>query len=295
MSYRSREQILQDFKSLCTTHSAAYETVGKTVENRDIILFKIGNPNGGRLLIDASIHGNEYATSEILYYYLDWLLTSNEPAALDILNQNYTLLLPLLNVDRYRQTRKNANGVDLNRNFPVGWCQFTGYGGSTDPNHDNYKGPSGLSEPEARTLHNVFNTYHPEWYVNMHTGDNRLTPPWAYTSTPPPDRNYHQQVYNKIVALSNQRGVSSYPWITSSGLGGCARDEGYDRGAHSFTLEVDARWPPPYNEIVSVLTPRFIVIAVVLSQEIAIQPPPQPTPSLGLLALTALSLFILTG
>ena len=47
--------------------------------------------------------------------------------------------------------RRNAWGVDLNRNYRVG-SGFDGYdGASTSCISDTFQGPAELSEPEART------------------------------------------------------------------------------------------------------------------------------------------------
>lgn len=46
---------------------ADYETIGKTYLGNDIWMFKAGNPNGGHVLLDSEMHGNENKGSEILY------------------------------------------------------------------------------------------------------------------------------------------------------------------------------------------------------------------------------------
>lgn len=45
-------------------------------------------------------------------------------------------------------TRKNRNGVDLGRNFPIEWTS----GGSNDPESNFYRGPSAGSEPETQAI-----------------------------------------------------------------------------------------------------------------------------------------------
>ena len=99
--YRSRYQITNDFLALENSYPTlvTHEVIGHSVQNREILLFKIGNPNGGQVLIDASIHGNEHATTEALYYTLAWLLTSQEQDAQNILNNNYLLLIPIVNIE----------------------------------------------------------------------------------------------------------------------------------------------------------------------------------------------------
>lgn len=68
-----------------------------------------------RILLIGGIHGNEYASVSIIFKWIT------------ILNQSYTgsyhwQIVPLLNPDGLLQKsskRGNANGIDLDRNFPV--------------------------------------------------------------------------------------------------------------------------------------------------------------------------------
>jgi hypothetical protein len=75
-------------------------------------------------------------------------------------------VIPCLNPDGYRRTveregagpltglRPNANGVDLNRNFPLPWGRPSRLpaAGSSEPGTATYRGPSPLSEPETHHL-----------------------------------------------------------------------------------------------------------------------------------------------
>src|SRR3972149_9399526 len=45
----------------------SHEIIGTTVYSNSIYLFKIGNPEGARVMVQACIHGNEQAASETLY------------------------------------------------------------------------------------------------------------------------------------------------------------------------------------------------------------------------------------
>lgn len=127
--YHTRDELISAFLNLEVQYpdKISHQIVGKTTEGRDIYLFKIGNPNGGRVLFSAT-HGNELLGPEIYLRYAQWLLENREPGASDrILSNNLTLIVPHMNLDRYKSTRtnqgsrKNSNSVDLNRNFAATW------------------------------------------------------------------------------------------------------------------------------------------------------------------------------
>jgi hypothetical protein len=68
-------------------------------------------------------------------------------------------------------TRRNANGVDINRNFPIKWV-------ASDPTARTYSGPSPASEPETLALMNAVETIKPTRIVVFHQ-------PYAQIDCPP--------------------------------------------------------------------------------------------------------------
>jgi protein MpaA len=106
--------------------------LGSSVRGRAIIALERGDPSGPRVLIVGCIHGNETAGIRIA----ELLSRARPPSGIDL------WLLPDLNPDGvHADTRGNAHGVDLNRNFPWHWRPLTGlFDSGTRP----------LSEPESR-------------------------------------------------------------------------------------------------------------------------------------------------
>lgn len=256
--FRDYNTFMTSFKSLAVTYPqyVSYETIGKTVENRDIIMFKIGNPNGGRVMFDGAIHGMENLGSELLYLYATWLLASPDPLATRILSRDYTLLVPAVNVDEYDYGRKNAHGVDLNRNFATSWQ----YAGSSDPNSDYYRGPSPVSEPESQAIVRVFQTWKPSAYINLHRGGEILYGN-SYGNT-----TYTSEIYARMDALADQRIVNRYAH-QNIGAAGYAMSDATMAGAAGFLLELIDWQILTLPEIETRILPRFITIAAVLSQE----------------------------
>jgi len=236
-TFHTKDTLISMFKTLCDSHPkvASYAIVGKTYENRDIYIFKIGNPNGGSVLWDGCLHGWEDLGSEVEYQFATWLLTSNTPEAERILERNYVLLIPIVNVDSTeRQNRdfvQSQYGVDLNRNFPTGWAP------SSPTSQTSYSGQSAGSEPETQTMHNIFQDYHPAFYVNTHYGGG---PYLSYVSGNMTKINW---VVNRINQLSSQTGVTPYE-VRSGGGGGFAVADANSLGICSWLFEMASENSP---------------------------------------------------
>lgn len=258
--YRDYNTFIAAFKNLANAYPtlASYESIGKTVEGRDILMFKIGNPNGGKVLFDGAIHGWESLGGELLYLYAKWLLTSNDSFANRILTRDYTLIIPAPNTDGYNRWRVNANNVDLNRNFATNWENA----GSTDPTSEWYRGPAPLSEPESQTLVKVFQEYKPRFYVNLHAGDGVY-----YGGSYYGNRTYYSSVVTKINSLSKERGVTAFSYLGQFSGAGYAISDAARLGITSFLMELSGQTYPTLSEIEQNILPRFIPFAAILSQE----------------------------
>ena len=128
------------------------EILGYSVENRPIELITLGN-GPDHVLIMSTIHGNEDAGTPLVHRLIERLRV--RPS---ILNGCTVYVIPVANPDGYaNRTRGNANGIDLNRNFPA------------DNRVDNeINGLGGLTEPESVILHDFVLTRQPSRIVTIH-------------------------------------------------------------------------------------------------------------------------------
>ena len=123
--------------------------LGRSVQGREIVAYHVGDPAGIPVLVVGCIHGNEPAGIAVARY-----LMRSPPTGLDL------WIVPLLNPDgRAHDTRGNAHGVDLNRNFPYRWRRLGGV-------YDSGRRP--LSEVEARIAHSLILRLHPAVSVWFH-------------------------------------------------------------------------------------------------------------------------------
>jgi hypothetical protein len=120
-----------------------------------------------RILLLGGIHGDELTASSVVF---EWLQFMQTPTA----RQFQWNVVPVVNPDGLlapKPKRVNANGVDLNRNFPTpGWQQdaphyWTKVTGS-DPRR--FPGKAPLSEPETRWLHQEMERFQPHVIISVH-------------------------------------------------------------------------------------------------------------------------------
>ncbi len=146
--------------------------IGKTVNGQDINALVIGNDKNAIALI-----GNTHAAEsggELITYTATELLKNNQNLLKDI----GLLIIPVLNIDsrnkmiegRLTHIRKNANQVDLNRNYEVGWSKVQVSNGksSDDPKSFNYRGKTPNSEPETKAVISFFEQYRPCLVMAFH-------------------------------------------------------------------------------------------------------------------------------
>lgn len=128
-------------------------SIGTSIKGRAILAYRKGDPRSiYKRVIIGQLHGNETAG-----YTAARQLLSQDIRGIDL------WIIPTANPDGYAaRTRKNARGVDLNRNFPTYWKYVY------PPSSGYYQGPSPASEPETKALMAFLGKQRPQRVVVMH-------------------------------------------------------------------------------------------------------------------------------
>ena len=127
-------------------------TIGRSFENRPIEKIVLGN-GSDVILFMAAIHGDEPAGTPLGEMLADHL--KQYPMLLD---GKTVVIMPLTNPDgKARNTRGNAQGIDLNRNFSA-------------PNREDSPatGMFALSEPESQLIWKMLVLYQPNRIISIH-------------------------------------------------------------------------------------------------------------------------------
>ena len=113
--------------------------------------------NRPSFILDAQHHAREVMTPEIAKDMTDYLTSryATDPQVQRWVDSTNIYIVPSVNPDgamyvfttdnMWRKNRRvfaTGTGVDLNRNFPIGWDGTCA--GSTDPSSEDFKGPSAL-------------------------------------------------------------------------------------------------------------------------------------------------------
>jgi hypothetical protein len=227
-----------------------YKVIGKSVLGLDIYGVEITNFKSDsppmesryRLYFDGSIHSNEQLGMELSFDIMNFLLAeySTNQTAKFIVDNRRTFVVPLVNPDgNVRDSRRNINSVDLNRNFPAGW----GGPGSTA------RGPSPLSEPETQAVAGFLKEVKPHYANSFHTGTLMLLHPYGNyprgSNVTSPDHAMYTSICQTLQAKMNEAaGGREVPcgqvYSTIYPASGSTVDYMYDEfGTVSWTYEVD--------------------------------------------------------
>ena len=158
---------------------------GRSEEGRRLVARRLGDPSASRTaLIVGEIHGDEEAGRGIVRRL------RSRPGALRGVD---AWTVASVNPDGHAaDSRTNSNGVDLNRNFSVGWR-------SGEPTGSGYyPGTGPFSESESRSLRRLIRRVEPDLTIHYHQ-------PWGAVLAPCRGAIPAQRLYSRISGLELDR------------------------------------------------------------------------------------------
>lgn len=179
------------------------ESIGTSVQGRAIESWsrRVEQPSR-RVVVIGAVHGNEPVSPPTVRALVEVAYPDDMAV----------WLVPTLNPDGVAAgTRWNANGVDLNRNFPWGWRSDDG-------------GPAALSEPEARAAVDLLNRVRPDVVVWVHQ-------PYGYVSSVGESDDDHERAWSAGSGLPVRADVTQH--------GGGESWSHFEAGLDSMLIEID--------------------------------------------------------
>jgi len=247
------------------------ESIGTTWEGRPIMLATISRHVAyaklkPALLYTGTAHAREWIGHELAIEFIDHILSNynNNPEILETLSQNTLYIVPCLNPDGFEYSRKHFSfwrknrrdngdgtfGVDLNRNFEIGYRK------STNTSSNVYGGPHPFSEPETLAIKNFVDEHENITIaLDYHSQGNVFFPAHKFNheseiegtdmNTLCANMNYHiHKVTGRHYGIN--RGKPPTKLISGSG-----REYYYSKGIIAIVVEVGTRNIPDYMQNMS--------------------------------------------
>ncbi|MGD9379871.1 MAG: M14 family zinc carboxypeptidase, partial [candidate division WOR-3 bacterium] len=212
--YHTYDQVYSVLDSFATDYAniCRLDTIGFSVLGRAIWAMRVtDNPqieeNEPEIRLAGNMHGDEHIGTEVTLFFLRHLLTNYaiDPQVQDLVDNNEIWILPTINPDgKAANTRRNANNVDLNRDYGYFW---DGWGGSTAPS-SQIENQLMMQHLEENNIGLEYNYHSVAQYVNY---------PWDYHMADPPD-SQHIITLSEIYADSaNLTAINGYAWYQTTG------------------------------------------------------------------------------
>ncbi|OQX91165.1 MAG: hypothetical protein B6D57_00740 [Candidatus Coatesbacteria bacterium 4484_99] len=265
-SYHSPESLYDALVELNTNYpdvTRLYQ-IGTSVEDRPIWALKItDNPDveedEPEIRFIGLHHGDEKISVEVPLYFASILLDTYKHISetRELVEEREIWVVPMMNPDGWvRNTRYNANYVDLNRNYSYMW----------NPDEEPHCGEYPFSEPETCAIRNISaNGYdYPNTFalgITCHSGAQCINTPWNYADPPEyPEYSYHptpddevvMEIANRFAEINTTPGF----WVTNGcewyATWGDCNDWSYgERSCIDYTLEISDVKTPPENQIIT--------------------------------------------
>ena len=193
---------------------------GKSAEGRSLYAFFIGTHSKPLGISQYAIHAREWIGALLALEHLRrgvprggvWVLPLTNPdgallcdRGLGSVCERRAFFLKALNGEDFSLWKANADGVDLNVNFPARWG--TGEGNSFAPCDSGFIGSEPLCAPESRALADFTLDVKPDYTLSWHTKGEEIY--WRFHQ--PPKRALRDRRLAKILSAETGYPLKNTP------------------------------------------------------------------------------------
>lgn len=207
-----------------------------------------------KIILLSAIHGYEQGSAWCMANFLKHLCEDNtNDEILSFIKNNVELVvIPVANPYGFNNnTRCNANGIDLNRNFNANWSL-------TDAGSEYYGGESASSEGETKILEKVIDdNLDAEWVIDYHNIAGGYPLYYLYSDD-------QVRICNSVFRTLSKEWTNEYPSLPKNkllgycktGVNACFAKYALKNGINSFVLETP--WIMPvlgknkYDEVTTI-------------------------------------------
>ncbi|RXJ98420.1 peptidase [Arcobacter sp. CECT 8986] len=259
-NYNQSTEIFKDFQNRFP-NNIKLESIGKTWEQRDINLITISSDiktadSKPALFFTGTIHAREWIGHELSIEFTKYILKNINiyPTLKSFLNDATIYIIPCANPDGFtyaqnhfsfwrknrRLNKDGSYGIDLNRNFPIGFEK------STLTTSSIYAGEEPFSEPETIAIKNFIETHtNITIALDYHSQGNVFFPAHNFKHEDTIDSTdlniLCANMANTIKKISNREYGIHQGKPPCEIIGGSAKDYYYSKGILSAVIEVGTR------------------------------------------------------
>lgn len=249
------QEMVDDMLVLCEKYpTLTYTEIGKSALGNPIYAIAMGNPVASHnVCIVSSIHASEYQNTLLM---MDLI----EDAAPTYVTDVCYYIVPMANPDGIAISQSGINpkwkangiGIDINRNFPVGFGKNT----SAAPGYAYYAGPAAFSATEAVALNNLLTARNYDCLISYHQ-QGQVIYYASYECNP-------VVKYKGITLMQNISAMTGYkPTLDAAPNGGMAEYANVMLNIPTITVETGTKSPNPVSAYPKVYKQNKNLFAVV--------------------------------
>ena len=251
------EVLRSNYPEYVTRKQIGTSVQGRAIYRYDFNYYDVMNPIDGRpiIYVNNGIHAIEtHGIYAILAFFKDlcdnWL---NDDQLGFIHNNIHLVVVPLANPDGFvANTRQNANGVDINRNFTRGWNNK-----NNEVKGDlTFPGTGPLSEPETRALESLLEEIKPLYTFDIHNNGSLESKKDLISMSTGPDRlryfakafgnSFDYRMRKRFPEIKDWNAGGRYNLVMDrlANPGGSLAYSAVQLGSNGSTVEFTTGWDP---------------------------------------------------